>query len=492
MLTYCPYPHVFTQAQLFIDRRDSNVDDEETDQELDALVSRLECIVAIVEESFHLLASQHSTQIIFSVELQLLSIVRQKGGRLIRQILYGCDDCTIPPIGNHSVSVRSGRAGRPLLALNIELIEFLRSSGYTWQEVCSVIGVSRSTVWRRLKDSGIEMDKYTDISDSQLDDVVRRVQQQHPNVGQVMLQGFLKQQGVCVQRHRIRESVFRTDPLRRSLRWHQAVNRRTYSVKGANSLWHIDGHHSLIRWRFVVHGGIDGYSRLVIYLTCNTNNTSLTVFNDFLKATQEYGIPKRVRSDKGGENVKVCYFMVAHHGPNEVSHIAGSSTHNQRIERLWRDVFRCVLSTYHEMFYEMEALGVLDPVSELDLFVLHCMYLPRIRKSLSDFCKAWNLHPLRTEHNWSPKKIWVNSILRDSVDTSFDPEEMNMYGFDPSGPLPEDESTTVTVPDLVAPLDGEELEEFLTSVDINTIFDGHDMAISCYIATKNRLQRLLV
>ncbi len=112
--------------------RDGNV---ETDQELDALVSRLECIVAIVEESFlHLLASQHSMCWVSVAE----HIVRQKGGCLIRQFLYGFDDCTIPPIGNRSVSVRSGRAG-PLLALNIELIEFLRSSGYTWQEVCSVI-----------------------------------------------------------------------------------------------------------------------------------------------------------------------------------------------------------------------------------------------------------------------------------------------------------------------------------------------------------------
>ena len=84
---------------------------------------------------------------------------------------------------------------------------------------------------------------------------------------------------MVVQRYRIRESIIilRTDPLRRSLRWHQAVTRRTYSVKGANSLWHIDG---LIRWRFVVHGGVDGYSRLVVYLTCNTNNESQTVIND--------------------------------------------------------------------------------------------------------------------------------------------------------------------------------------------------------------------
>ena len=28
------------------------------------------------------------------------------------------------------------------------------------------------------------------------------------------------------------------------------------------------------RWIFVVHGGIDGYSRLPVYLKCSTTNTS--------------------------------------------------------------------------------------------------------------------------------------------------------------------------------------------------------------------------
>ena len=169
-----------------------------------------------------------------------------------------------------------------------------------------------------------------------------------------------------------------------------------------------------------------GYSRLVVYLTCNTNNKAQTVFEDFYRATQQYSIPRRVRSDKGGENVQVCYFMVSYHGPNKVSHIAGSSTHNQRIERLWRDVFRCVLSIYHELFHEMEALGVLDADDEEDLFVLHCIFLQRIRRSLSDFSKAWSLHPLRTEHNWCPQKIWVNSVMRDSVDI-VNPQNASMY-----------------------------------------------------------------
>ena len=34
-----------------------------------------------------------------------------------------------------------------------------------------------------------------------------------------------------------------------------------------NSLWHIDGYHKLIRWRVIIHGGIDGFSRLPVYLT---------------------------------------------------------------------------------------------------------------------------------------------------------------------------------------------------------------------------------
>ena len=42
---------------------------------------------------------------------------------------------------------------------------------------------------------------------------------------------------------------------------------------------------------------------------------------------------------RGGENILVCRYMVMYHGVGRGSHIAGSSVHNQRIERLWRDVY---------------------------------------------------------------------------------------------------------------------------------------------------------
>ena len=71
----------------------------------------------------------------------------------------------------------------------------------------------------------------------------------------------------------------------------------------------------------VVHGGIDGYSRMIVYLSCSTNNQALTVYSQFRKATEEYEIPSLVWSDKGG----VCQFMVSYRGCGRGSHIAGSS-----------------------------------------------------------------------------------------------------------------------------------------------------------------------
>ena len=217
---------LYTEAQSFLSQEAE--EGEEDAWAHDSVINRLESALSVIEECIHLLSADNLR---FATELQLLSIMRQQGGRILRRVVYGSDDCTVPPIGTGGRVIISGLAGRPSIALNVEHIEFLRTSGYTWEEVASVLGVSRSTVWRRLQDSNLHIDKYTDISDSQLDNVVSQVQQQHPNVGQVMLQAFLKQRGVIVQRYRVRESVFRTDPLRRSLRWHQALTRRTYSVK---------------------------------------------------------------------------------------------------------------------------------------------------------------------------------------------------------------------------------------------------------------------
>ena len=83
------------------------------------------------------------------------------------------------------------------------------------------------------------------------------------------------------------------------------------------------------------------------------NNRAATVLHQFQQAVSTYRVPDCVSSDKGGENVDVWRSMMHVHGsPSAV--IAGSSTHNERIERLWRDMFCCVSGHYYELFYGLE------------------------------------------------------------------------------------------------------------------------------------------
>lgn len=104
------------------------------------------------------------------------------------------------------------------------------------------------------------------------------------------------------------------------------------------------------RWRFVIHGGIDGFSRLVVTLNVAKNNRSDTVVGFFREAVRQFGTPSRVRSDKGGENVLVCDFMLERKGYGTRSFVTGKSTHNQRIERLWRDINESCTGAFYTKF----------------------------------------------------------------------------------------------------------------------------------------------
>lgn len=86
---------------------------------------------------------------------------------------------------------------------------------------------------------------------------------------------------------------------------------------------------------------------MIVYMKCSSNNRSNTVLTLFQGAAQRYGLPSHVRSDQGTENTSVALHMLRLRGLVRNSMITGSSTHNQRIERLWRDMHRCVIVVFY-------------------------------------------------------------------------------------------------------------------------------------------------
>ena len=194
--------------------------------------------------------------------------------------------------------------------------------------------------------------------------------------------GRLRSQGILVQRERIRESIRRVDPIGVELRARRVLHRRMYCVECPNALWHLDGYHKLIRWKIVIHGGIDGHSRLITYLRSSSNNHASTVLSAFTSAVDEFGLPSRIRTDRGGENVLVSENMFQHpqRGPDRGSVIVGRSVHNQQIERLWRDLYSGCACLFYNFFYFLEDAGMLNCDSALDIYALHFVFLPVIQK----------------------------------------------------------------------------------------------------------------
>ena len=152
--------------------------------------------------------------------------------------------------GYKTETFHTGDRGRPAYNISKEQLESLMEQEFSLTDIASLMGVSERTVHRRCREYGLKCsERFSQISDEGLDTILKQQKEIFPNMGHRMMCGVLRHLGHHLQRQRVLDSMKRVDPignLARSLLLNVAP-RRSYSVFSPQALWHLDGHHKLIR-----------------------------------------------------------------------------------------------------------------------------------------------------------------------------------------------------------------------------------------------------
>ncbi|KAK6984929.1 hypothetical protein R3P38DRAFT_2465756, partial [Favolaschia claudopus] len=265
----------------------------------DADAKRLEAhIEKATEDLLPILEAFETHAAVEHIPLPWLYSCTEAVGHLIAGLCQAQEETNVAYIEPVKV-VRTGKRGRPRKHLNPQLLTEAMDSQrrMSLTKLAQLMGVSRPTLRKQLLLNGV-YSKFTSLSKSELDDLVKSFREAKPDSGVRYLIGFLRNQGLHIQKRRVYSAVHRVDGLGRIVRQQRLIRRKPYEVSRPHALWHVDGHHKLILWGIVIHGFVDGYSRTITGLRASTNNRASTVLEVFLAAVGEYGLPSRVRGDR--------------------------------------------------------------------------------------------------------------------------------------------------------------------------------------------------
>ena len=255
---------------------------------------------------------------------------------------------------------------------------------------------------RRLKAYGLGSRGFFEKHDS--DNIIEAVRQRVSEIingpgscgGYRTIWHTLEMEGLHVPRIIVQDMLKELDPEGTKMKKAHRLKRRAYHNPGPNQSWHMDGYDKLKPFGFPVHGGIDGFSRKILWLkVTRSNNSPDNIATYFLDTVNELkGCPAQLITDLGTENGLAasiqCYFR-----DNPDAHRYVSSTRNQRIEGWWSFYARNRSLWWRNYFKDLESEGVLDSSSELSMECIWYCFSQIIQEDLDIVKEHWNTHRIR-------------------------------------------------------------------------------------------------
>ena len=188
--------------------------------------------------------------------------------------------------------------------------------------------------------------------------------------GARMMREHLRLEGHIFCRDQVLAAQKIVDPVGVDFRALTKERRRAQFVtRGPNHIWSVDGHDKLASYGIQIYGGMDVFSRLILWMYVGVSNrTAVSVNKQYLETVASRGVvPHQIRSDKGKETLQMACSQVllrrAVLPPGGATfdfrsaYLYGTSKKNQRIEAWWRQMSERVTADWVERFKTLEELS---------------------------------------------------------------------------------------------------------------------------------------
>jgi hypothetical protein len=232
-------------------------------------------------------------------------------------------------------------------------------------------------------------------------------------LGRRQLLPALRKKGILISQKAIQEMLREVDS--EGVQGRICMRRRRrgrMDVAGPGRVFSFDGYDKLLPWGIAIYGMIDGYSRYSLQnYSGNDNKTAVSVLVQYIRLVRRLGkIPMMIRCDKGVETPLLAWahVLLRRHAkmmdegenytllPFEKAFSWGTSTRNIRIERWWKFLATSALNEFREYFQSLTRTGAFTDCMP-DRIAIKYIYMPLVRKRISDFMAIHNNHKIRKQ-----------------------------------------------------------------------------------------------